>query len=131
MGGLIFVLWVLRFFVFRLYESPKYLIGRGRDADAVDIVHRVAAYNRRMSSLSLKQLHAVDKSFGQVQREDAEKASGVDTSTKGVIKRKLAIFSAEHVKALFATRKLAWSTSLLITLWGELPYHVVMEIRLY
>ena len=33
-----FILWFIRFFVFTMYESPKYLMGRGRDEDAVKVV---------------------------------------------------------------------------------------------
>ena len=47
---------VLRFFVFHLYESPKYLMGRGRDAEAVEVIHKIAAYNGRTSSLTLEML---------------------------------------------------------------------------
>lgn len=110
MGGLMLLLWVLRFFVFTLYESPKYLMGRGRDADAVAAVHKVAAYNGRTSGLSVEHLRAVDAEFA---------VQALDTSAKAVAARKMEKFNGGHVKALFATRKLAWSTSLLLTLWGE------------
>lgn len=123
-----FVLWILRFFVFTLYESPKYLVGRGRDAEAVAIVHKVAAYNGRTSSIALEHLQAIDENIGRVQGEYAEKkAGGIDTSAKGVIKRKLEIFSGEHVRALFATRKMARNTSLLIILWGKFRFCPMMS----
>ena len=38
----------------------------------------------------------------------------------GAIQANLAKFKGARVKPLFATRKLAWSTGLLIFLWGEL-----------
>ncbi|KAG6917195.1 hypothetical protein DXG01_003538 [Tephrocybe rancida] len=56
MGGLMFVLWAIRFFVFKLYESPKYLMGRGRDETAVEVVHRVAELNGTTSNLTLEDL---------------------------------------------------------------------------
>ena len=43
-----FVMWVLRFFVFHLYESPKYLMGKGKDEEAVEVVRCVAVYNGRI-----------------------------------------------------------------------------------
>ena len=58
MGGLMLLLWVLRFFVFHLYESPKYLMGKGRDEDAVRFVHRVAEINGRSSQLAVEDLKA-------------------------------------------------------------------------
>jgi hypothetical protein len=112
MGGLMLLLWALRFFAFKLYESPKYLMGRGRDREAVEVVHKVAEYNGKMSSLSLEQL---TKAGNLDDKQTAE----LDTSALGAVKRKLSKFSGNHVRALFATRKLALSTSILIVLWGK------------
>lgn len=107
-----FIFWAIRFFIFKLYESPKYLMGRGRDEKAVEVVHKVAAHNRTVSSLTLEQLQAAGK-FGE-ERSGAE----LDTSAAGAMKRQLKKFGTGHVRSLFVTRKLAYSTSLLIILWG-------------
>ena len=48
MGGINFVMFIRRFFVFHLYESPKYLMGRGRDEEAVQVLRHVAVYNGRI-----------------------------------------------------------------------------------
>lgn len=42
MGGLTLLMWVGRFVFFTIYESPKYLMGKGRDEEAVKIVHEVS-----------------------------------------------------------------------------------------
>lgn len=110
------VLFVLRFFVFHLYESPKYLMGRGRDAEAVEIVHKVAAYNGRTSSLTIDMLRGVEESLAREKSSEEDKV--MDTSAKAAVVRKLRSFDGNHVRSLFATRKLAWSTSLLIALWA-------------
>ncbi|KDR66281.1 hypothetical protein GALMADRAFT_232637 [Galerina marginata CBS 339.88] len=102
MGGLMLVLWAIRFFVFTLYESPKYLMGKGRDEDAVEVIQRVAAHNGVTSTLSAEDLSRLGEHIG----------------SSSVIQRKLSVFDANHVKPLFATRKLAYSTSLLIVLWA-------------
>ena len=106
----------LRFAVFRLYESPKYLMGRGRDAEAVEVVHKVAEYNGKTSSLTLQMLKDVERS---VPVSDACVDRGMDTSARGAIVRKLRILSGEHVRSLFASKKLAYSTSLMILCWGK------------
>ena len=36
-----------------------------------------------------------------------------------VLLKQLRVMDADHVKLLFATRKLAWSTGLLVVLWGQ------------
>ncbi|KAI0357552.1 MFS general substrate transporter [Trametes cingulata] len=116
MGGLMMLLFVLRFFVFDMYESPKYLMGRGRDAEAVAVVHRVAAYNGRTSSLTLDMLKDVEKRLGK--GGAGAEGPAFDTSARAAVLRKLRTFGSGHVKGLFATKKLAYSTTLLIIVWA-------------
>lgn len=111
MGGLMMVCWFLRF-LFHLHESPKFLIGRGRDAEAVKVMQAIAEYNGRTCSLTLDQLEKAN------QLAEGKENIATDTSAKGAVLRKLKTVSGEHVKSLFATKKLAWSTSLLIAIWG-------------
>ena len=111
------LLWVVRFFIFHLYESPKYLMGRGRDAEAVEVVHKVAAYNGTTSKLTVEML----RDAGQLSGVDQEDSAAFDTGAKAAVLRKLSSLNGSHVRPLFATRKLAYSTTLLIILWGEYP----------
>lgn len=116
MGGLMLLLFVIRFFVFHMYESPKYLMGRGRDAEAVEVVHRVAEYNGRTSTLTLEMLQEAQRRYGKDGVAVDEPA--FDVSAKAAVFRKLQTFAGSHVKGLFATRRLAYSTTLLIIVWG-------------
>ena len=120
MGALMLVLFLLRFFVFQLYESPKFLMGRGRDAEAVEVVHKVAQYNGTTSSLTLDMLRDSERCRFALVKDVAEKTPfhTMETSRLGALRRTLRRFGLDHVTPLFKTRKLAWSTSLLITLWG-------------
>ncbi|EWC47562.1 hypothetical protein DRE_03182 [Drechslerella stenobrocha 248] len=119
MGGLSLVLFVIRFFGFNMYESPKYLMGKARDADAVDVVHKVAHYNKKETSLSLEHLEAIDEGHhgNDVDMQSIEPVEDY-TTTSAAIKRSLSKFSGEHIHALFGTRQLAYSTSLIVLLWG-------------
>jgi hypothetical protein len=126
MGGLMLALFVLRFFVFHLYESPKYLMGRGRDEEAVEVVHKVASYNGKTSSLTLDMLRDVkERNHPSSGNGDPEKTQLpiTDTSALGAVRRTLRSFGWDHVTPLFQTRKLALSTSLLIVIWGALFFH--------
>lgn len=109
------ILWIIRFFIFHLYESPKYLMGRGRDADAIKILNKLAAYNGSENHLTLEQLQEAGVLAGT---ESEAKSGAVDSSVAAVIRRNLEHLKGDHVKSLFATRKLALSTSLLIVLWA-------------
>ena len=109
LGGVTLLLWALRFFVSKLEESPRYLVGLEKDEEAVAVIQRIAAFNGRSCSLTLEDLLKAGENVEE---------NGV-TRTKG---RKVFSQSSDytigHIKALFKTRKLAWSTSLLISLWG-------------
>ena len=120
MGGLMLVCFVIRFFIFHLYESPKFLMGRGRDAEAVEVVHKVAAYNGTTSNLTLDMLRKAERNPPASLNDDSEnpRILAMDTSILGALRRILREFGWDHITPLFKTRKLAWSTSLLIILWG-------------
>ncbi|KIM89810.1 hypothetical protein PILCRDRAFT_767283 [Piloderma croceum F 1598] len=103
LGGITLFLWGLRFFTFKLLESPRYLVGIGQDADAVAVIHQLAAYNSTNCDLTV------------------EKLAYIPGPTRGATRciiSESSKFSLTHIKALFATPKMAWSTSLLISLWG-------------
>ncbi|KAF8422835.1 major facilitator superfamily domain-containing protein [Boletus edulis BED1] len=109
MGGLMMILWILRFFVFSLYESPK-------DEVVVEMIHKVAAYNGKASSLTVEYLKSAEKTGSSSEKEVKMDVSAA--AAAAAIRRKLVKFDLSHVKPLFATRKLAYSTGLLITLWA-------------
>jgi hypothetical protein len=111
-----FFLWVIRFFLFNLYESPKYLMGRGRDAEAIKVLEKVAIYNGSTNRLTFEQLREIGVVAGA--ETEAEEGGVVDGSATAAIRRNLEHLKGEHVRSLFATRKLALSTSLLIVLWA-------------
>ncbi|KAI0694933.1 MFS general substrate transporter [Cerioporus squamosus] len=107
LGGMTLFLWAIRFFVFPLEESPRFLVGRGRDEDAIAVIQRIAKFNGTECRLTVDQLLAA-----------GEAASAKAGERKHRILSESSEFTVKHVRALFATPKLAWSTSLLIALWG-------------
>jgi MFS family permease len=50
MGGISLVEFFIRFVCFTVFESPKYLMGKGQDQEAVRIVHEVARRNGKTSN---------------------------------------------------------------------------------
>ena len=121
LGAVTGVLFVLRFFVFHLHESPKYLMGRGRDEEAVAVIQAIAKYNGTTSSLTVDMLKEA-ASFGHAEPGHTT-VPVLDTSAKAAIKRKMSVVNANHVKALFKTKKVAYSTIILILLWGMFATH--------
>ena len=100
--------------MFHLYESPKYLVGRGRDEKAVEVIQAVAKHNGKTSPLTIKHLRACETELSARPGEVAH----VDTSKKAIIKRSIRKFSLVHVKALWSTPRLAFSMTLVVLIWG-------------
>lgn len=100
-------------------------MSRGHDAEAVAVIHAVAEYNGVKSSLTLQDLTSigVSKNLDSFDSE-AHVGEGVPavttqkTSGLAAVKRLLGKYDLDHVKGLFATRRLAWSTSLIISIWA-------------
>lgn len=108
MGGMAMIMFIGRFVFFTLYESPKYLMGKGKDEQAVEVVHEVARRNGKTSNLTLADLQAFDVDGHQ------------GTDTAAILARRLEKLNFTHVRSLFATRKLAYSTSLITMIWAFL-----------
>jgi hypothetical protein len=109
MGGITTLMFLGRFVLFKIFESPKYLMGKGRDAEAVQVVHEVARRNGRSTNLTLADLQACEPE-GYVRTGSA--------TAQAAVKRQLAKFDASHIRALFATRKLGLSTGLIMAIWA-------------
>ncbi|KAG5656713.1 hypothetical protein KAF25_010266 [Fusarium avenaceum] len=106
-GGLTLLMFLARFILFKIYESPKYLMSKGRDEEAVQVVHTVAKKNGKTSNLTLEDLKACEPE-GYVAQTDASAA----------LKRYLEKVDLSHIKALFVTRKLGLSTGLIMAVWA-------------
>lgn len=119
LGAITLTLWAIRLFAFTLLESPRYLAGLGKNEQAVEVIHRLAAYNGTTCNLTVEMLEAAE---GPTPAPAGKrKAKIVSQSSK---------FTTQHIKALFATPKMAWSTSLLIAVWGvylHLGWHMLAD----
>jgi MFS family permease len=63
MGAISMIEFVIRFLFFTVYESPKYLMGKGLDEQAVKVVHEVA---RRNGKNSTREWHLVANSSADI-----------------------------------------------------------------
>lgn len=117
-------MFLLRFVCFTIYESPKFLMGKGDDAGAVAIVHEVARRNGKTSPLTLDDLQACNVLASTT---GAPESATQQTGASAAVKRNLQKLDASHVKALFATKKLAYSTSLMQV---PAPHHLPRSQRL-
>lgn len=110
-GGLTLVMFLLRF-SFQIYETPKYLLGKGLDQQAVEVIQKIAARNKTTTWLTISHFEAIDAELGISSENKAP-----NTMHKNIVKRNLQKFKPERLRSLFSTPRLALSTSLMIFLW--------------
>lgn len=112
-GIVTFIMFIIRFFIFHLFESPKYLLSQGRQAEAVAVVHGIAYRNKAKTWLTEEMLDAV---------ADMEGLQHTTTrlSARNIIKQNLASFSGEHLRPLFNNRKLGTATVLMWFCWATI-----------
>ncbi|KAH8670166.1 membrane transporter [Tricladium varicosporioides] len=99
-GALVFVMSVARITVIRLKETPKYLLGEGKDAELVAGFQKMAAKYNRSCSITVEMLGVC----------------GVVNSTHGKTKFSISELMV-HFRGLFATKKIALSTVLIWLSW--------------
>ncbi|KAG9959781.1 sugar transporter-like protein, partial [Aureobasidium melanogenum] len=105
LGSATLFVFFLRFFVFSFRESPKFLVSRGREAEAIEVLHKIAKFNRAPPPvLTVAHLAAVDETSSL--STDELEASGQHLSTMETLKRVLknTAHSFKHLKALFTNK---------------------------
>lgn len=110
LGAITAFMFVCRFFLFHLYESPKFLLSRSRQAEAVATIYGIAHYNKTTTWLTEDILNYVGGDQ-EVTQED------VGLSVMQIIKRSLSKFSMKRFAAIFENRTLAINTCLLWFQW--------------
>ncbi|GAA5883780.1 hypothetical protein JCM3774_005672 [Rhodotorula dairenensis] len=117
LGAMMLFLWALRFFLLPMQESPKFLVSIGQDEEAVRVIHAVAKKNGRTSSLTVEHLRQAAEPY-------TDKNASPETTKKysnwEMAKRSLSHFNLKHIKGLFATPRLAFSSGLIISIFGAL-----------
>jgi hypothetical protein len=114
LGGLSIIFAIIRIAIFKMPESPRYLLSKGRDAEAVEAVNFVARRNGKPEPLSIGMLQEIDGHLGIVVNLD-EGRQGL--SHTDIIKENLKDFKSVNYKDLFATRKLAQHTTIIWLIW--------------
>lgn len=110
-GIVTFAMFVVRFFVFRLFESPKYLLNRGRQDEAVAVIHGIAYKNGTRTWLTSE---IMDLVAGEDIHMPSDHVSGRYFSA---LTKK---FANSKFKDLFKTRALGLSTILIWWAWATI-----------
>jgi hypothetical protein len=78
LGAMTLVIFCLRYFVFRFHESPKFLLSRGRESEAIEVLHKIAKFNRAPPpTLTVEMFSALDEMDLSTSTDAMVPASGV------------------------------------------------------
>jgi hypothetical protein len=106
LGVITLFMFACRFFVFKLMESPKFLLSRNRQSEAIEVVQYIARYNNTKTWLN-------EKTLDQLAGED-EVVPGLVMGNSGTLPTK---FPLDKVRALFNGWRLGTTTALLWIIW--------------
>ena len=84
-GGLTTLVFIARF-AFRLYETPKYLLGKGKNQEAARVVQKVAERDGKETWLTASHFAAIDERLGLQILDSADADENV---TKNILHRNL------------------------------------------
>jgi len=99
-GGIVFAMSLARVIVIRLKETPKYLLGVGKDGELVETLQQLAAKHNRTCSLTVDKLAAC----GEVRSAHSKHRFSLDETRV-------------HLSGLFCTTKIAISTVMIWLSW--------------
>jgi MFS family permease len=89
LGCMTLAVFFLRYFVFTFHESPKFLLARGREQEAIDILHRIAKFNKQPApTLTMEMFAAIDEAASSgtsSARVSTEGPQGTKATTKKVV----------------------------------------------
>ncbi|KAJ5805573.1 uncharacterized protein N7503_003175 [Penicillium pulvis] len=112
LGAITMCMWIARFFFFHLYESPKFLLSRGRQEEAVASVHGIAYENGAKTWLTSEILNEIG---GIAETKEEEKLA-----VSEIVKRFFSKFSMERIAPLFSNKRLGYTTVLLWFCWATI-----------
>ena len=110
-GAIVLVMSLARVTVINLRETPKFLVGEGKDAEVVDTMQYIAKRYNRPCSLTLERMEACGATGGAL-------PAGRRGSVSAHAAKKFSFNEVwMHLKGLFATKKLGLSTALIWWSW--------------
>lgn len=120
LGVVTIAMFVCRTFLFKLFESPKFYLAQGQDQRALDIVFAIAKYNGAPApDLSREKLqHIENATRTSLSLEEPPRPGTTRPSTWMMVKSSLRQINGAHLRELFKNRKMAFSTTSIVLIWG-------------
>jgi MFS family permease len=110
LGGITIVVFILRSVIFKFQESSKFLIYKGKDTEAIEVLHAMAKYNKQTCSLTMEDLEILEQEDDSAQRTGPMLGGGVK-QLKSTWVQKLRL-EGDRFKLLFSNFQMARLTLL-------------------
>ena len=110
LGAICLSVFFLRFVVFRFQESPKYLLYRGKDEKAVQVLHHIAKFNGRESAITMDVFAALTDEDSSIGSRDT------GTPILGAGPKQLKTSFGEKVKLEFSRYMILFSSATMVRL---------------
>jgi MFS family permease len=117
-GIITFAMFCIRFFIFRVFESPKFLLNKGRQDEAVAIIHGMAYRNNTKTWLTSEIMDKVSDEDDEPVTRDT--SGPIKAGVSNALKQKLKGFSGDRLRPLFQTKQLGVATSLIWFCWAAI-----------
>jgi len=102
LGSVTLLIFFLRYFVFNFLESPKFLLSKGREQEAIDVLHKIAKFNRAPPpTITVADFQEIEASMSQYSGDSTVHAPP-NKSAKHVVRNFFGQF--RHLKALFTNK---------------------------
>jgi hypothetical protein len=98
-GSIVLVMALVRVLLFKMVQTPRWLLSQNRDEEVIKILNEIANKHDRTHNLTLKQL------------QDEGTIAHTEKSVWSTFRLKM------HFKGLFQTRKLGWSSTIIMANW--------------
>lgn len=113
LGAITLFVFFLRFFVFNFRESPKFLLGKGKEEEAIAVLHSIARFNRAPPpTLTMEDFALIDQETSLV--SDPVSTTPLKTHQHAKLVLKDGLGKLRHLKGLFRTRLMGFTT---IVIW--------------
>jgi hypothetical protein len=119
LGCMTLTIFFLRVVIFRFYETPKFLLSVGKEAEAIEVLHKIAKFNKAPApTLTVEHLAAVDEGASQAsivkdvgQLTKAQRAKKALKATKRGVTNLKALFSNKLHTFIFVLLAIAYMAS--------------------
>lgn len=119
MGAITLLVFFLRLFLFRLQESPKFLLYRGHDEKAIKVIQHVAQVNNKPCNLTIESFSRLSNDTGSTGSSSSGSpilGSGAKQAASGV--REKISLEWQRYKLLFANATMIRLTILLLVIYA-------------